>query len=190
MVYHVLFACVLCLEQVRNDFNKELYRYINKYPLQLKYQNTKRFSQQTARRCLRHMWAIFFSFRYVKCQNCASFAFFFFFLYEYSAGTVIVIDHITKVTRQAHWTFVTFHELYRCVWCAVCYCYIISSGGFRCHIYPYSTRWLHWRRKTRLSQWAFYQIRKIAYCACAGNAGNVPPPPPPPPPDADFKRNR
>ena len=33
--------------------------------------------------------------------------------------------------------------------------------------------WLHvWCRST-LVQWASYQIRKIAGCACAGNAGNV-----------------
>ena len=32
-----------------------------------------------------------------------------------------------------------------------------------------------WYRGPRMAQWASYQIRKIAGCACAGNAGNVSP---------------
>ena len=43
-----------------------------------------------------------------------------------------------------------------------------------------SSRFLHPYRIGTWT-WASYQIRKIASCACAGNAGNDPPPPPPPP---------
>ena len=42
---------------------------------------------------------------------------------------------------------------------------------------------VHIRFQSICSTWASYQIRKIAGCACAGNAGNVSP-------STDFKRNR
>ena len=43
--------------------------------------------------------------------------------------------------------------------------------------------YLHGKLHDGLSSWASYQIRKIADCACAGNAGNVFP-------TTDFKGNR
>ena len=56
-------------------------------------------------------------------------------------------------------------------------------GAFMWCIWPYYSGLLysHWGNAIAL-QWASYQIRKIAGCACTGNAGNVPP--------TNFKGNR
>ena len=51
----------------------------------------------------------------------------------------------------------------------------VIAGGALIMIHPWLMQWYHTDRVQchNLQQWASYQIRKIAGCACAGNAGNV-----------------
>ena len=39
------------------------------------------------------------------------------------------------------------------------------------------TCWIAYKKNMGIFAWTSYQIRKIAGCACAGNAGNISPPP-------------
>ena len=52
------------------------------------------------------------------------------------------------------------------------FCYTISFDDL-CNHYPYYTWFIAAQWQWNLAVWASYQIRKIAGCACAGNAGNV-----------------
>ena len=65
----------------------------------------------------------------------------------------------------------------KCIWkwhlwkcCLSCWGVITSSSPV-CGLFPMITDII--RQWTTASEWAFYQIRKIAGCACDANAGNV-----------------
>ena len=110
---------------------------------------------------------------------------------------MILITHIQLITSGIHslrglsisifdfgiqnWSY--NRDIICTQFCCALLCYISSSdlSGFTCSIYQYSSGLLHWHWVCRMIvkyewsilQWASYQIREIAGCECAGNAGNV-----------------
>ena len=75
---------------------------------------------------------------------------------------------IWDVICSTHYWLITRFAL----WCALLGCSFIQHLLYGFHG-NYLRRYMHHAPRTRFVVWASYQIRKIAGCACAGNAGNV-----------------